>query len=444
MNIKRFLRVPVGALMAGALVVGVGSTAVADDTRESQWPLESFVAEELWQQSTGKGVTVAVLDIGFRPTHQDLRKNLLPGKKFGEVKEHPDPTRRDEDLRNHGTSMSGIIAGHGHGPGGSAGVKGVAPEAKILPIATALTDGELAEAIRYAVNSGADVINLSLGRRQALVVEQAINYAVKKDIVVVASVGNDAVSEIEYPAGYPGVIGVGAVDKYGKVWEGSHFNSSVDLLAPGVGIMTAGGEADDHYQFSDGTSNSTAYVSAIAALIREQHPDLTAGQVANRLVKTAGLPDEMKGKELPDNHYGYGFIRPRAALSDDIPAGPKEGPLPMPKAGEESGLKPSTGDGSTGSILEEWGPLAGGVILGVVAVGGICVWLVRRSQRRDRSVAAGGGPTGMSTYPTFPGNQPPPMQPGNQAPPMPPGNQPPPMPPGSGYHNQGGPGSHHG
>lgn len=444
MGVKGFVRFPVVALVSAFMIVSTSGIATADETRESQWPLDSFVAEELWQTSTGKGVTVAVVDSGFRATHQDLRKNLLPVKKFGEMAEHPDATRQDEDLRNHGTAMASIIAGHGHGADGTAGVKGVAPEAKILPVVTDLEAKEIADSIRYSVDNGAKVINLSLTRPRADVLEEAVNYAVEKDVVVVAGVGNDAFSTKEYPASYPGVIGVGAVDKYGKVWDGSNYNSSVDVLAPGVGVMAAAGEADDQYKRSQGTSSATAHVSATAALIREQHPDLTAGQVANRLVKTAGLPDEMKGKSLPDEHYGYGFIRPRAALSDDIPAGPKEGPLPMPKAGEESGLKPSTGDGSTGSMLEEWGPLAGGVILGVVVVGGICVWLVRRSQRRDRSVAAGGGPTGMSTYPTFPGNQPPPMQPGNQAPPMPPGNQPPPMPPGSGYHNQGGPGSYHG
>lgn len=217
-------------------------------------------------------------------------------------------------------------------------------------------------------------------------------------------------------------------------------------MAPGVGIVGAGGKSDDAYLKTDGTSPSTAYVAAAAALIRAEHPELTAGQVANRLVKTAGLPDEMQGKKLPDKHYGYGFIRPRAALTDDIPAGPEEGPLPMPDAGDEGAPKPTTGDGPTGSILEEWGPLMGGVGLGAVVVVGGIVWLVSRSRGGARAPATGAGPTGMPNYPAQYGSQGyPAPPPGNQPPPMPPGGQPPQMPPpGPGQYNQGGPGPYSG
>ncbi|WP_254707407.1 S8 family serine peptidase, partial [Streptomyces lunaelactis] len=141
--------------------------------------------------------------------------------------------------------MVGVIAGHGHGPGGSAGIKGLSPGVKILPLTA---DKETPEATRYAVDHGADVINMSFVSDSTTPdMCESIHYAVEKGVVVVAGVGNDGTAEKNLPAACPGVIGVGAVDEYGKVWEGSNYNSAVDLLAPGVDVPVLGGKSDSHY-----------------------------------------------------------------------------------------------------------------------------------------------------------------------------------------------------
>ncbi|MGP4002266.1 S8 family serine peptidase [Streptomyces sp. 8N706] len=408
MGHTRTLRTVSGALLASTVLLSTGGTAVADEPRDAQWPLKAFIADDIWKMSKGRGVTVAVIDSGFRESHQDIKKNMLPGKSFGDGEKNGS-IRLDpgEDLRDHGTAMSSLIAGHGHGPGKSNGIMGLAPESKILPLSVELSDsneGQFeAEAIRYAVDNGAKVINMSYVRAQDSRVQGAIDYAVDHDVVLVAGVGNDGIARKWYPATYPGVIGVGAVDKFGKVWEDSNYNSSVDLLAPGVRIPSAGGKGDAAYRMADGTSDGTAYASAAAALVRARYPNLSAGQVANRLVKSTGLPDDLKNAKLPDEHYGYGYIQPRAALSRDIPAGAKEGPLPMPKASDSASTASGKDDSSSSASSRFGGSELALVGIGAAAIVGVAVLLVVRSKRRGRDNEY--GPAGAQQFPTYPGQQ---------------------------------------
>ncbi|MGY4968719.1 S8 family peptidase [Streptomyces nigrescens] len=390
MRVTRTLRATIGAALTGALFLGTGGSAVADQNRDAQWPLTAFGAQDIWKKSTGKGVTVAVIEKAFRKTHQDLTGQFLPGKDF------PNPTGKDdggpylkpgEDLRDHGTGMAGLIAGHGHGPGGSAGMKGLSPGVKILPLTAQKT---VPAATRYAVDHGADVINMSfLADPNTPDMCESIHYAVEKGVVVVAGVGNDGQSEKNLPSACPGAIGVGAVDEYGNVWSMSNHNSAVDVLAPGVDVPVLGGKSDSHYGTTDGTSVATAYVSATVALLREKYPNLTPGQIANRLVKTAGLSPSVKKKhlKLPDDHYGYGYIVPEAALNEDIPAGPAQGPLPMPKgkasktpvtAGVKNGPNPNPPMSMADKLT-----LYGGIGLGVLVVIGIIIAVVVAVRRRN-------------------------------------------------------------
>ncbi|MFG2527263.1 S8 family serine peptidase [Streptomyces sp. NPDC048516] len=385
----RTLRATVGAALSGALLIAAGGTASADQTRKDLWPLEAFGAEQLWKEATGKGVTVAVLDGGFRKSHQDLKGQFLPEPYFGKATQaegakHLEP---GEHVLDHGTGMAAIIAGHGHGPEGSAGVKGLAPEAKILPVPEYKNSGM---ATRWAVDHGADVINMSYSEGRSADTCESIHYAMSKGAVVVAGMGNDAVSEKSYPVGCPGVIGVGAVDQYGKSAEFNNYNSDMDLLAPGVKIPAATGRSDSSYHTENGNSGSTAYVSGAAALLKEKYPDLTPGQIANRLVKTAGLPEDQKGLKLPDAHYGYGFIQPGPALRKDIPEGPKEGPLPMPKGKASSQLDAGTPDADApmgGKAALNQALLYGGIGLGVLvavgAVGAVIAIVVATRRRRS-------------------------------------------------------------
>ncbi|GAA3165978.1 MULTISPECIES: S8 family peptidase [Streptomyces] len=390
MRVTRALRATAGAALTGALLLSAGGAAQADSVRSNQWPLTAFKAEKLWESATGKGVTVAVLDGGFRETHQDLSGQFVAGKNFANTSQGDgsDSLGEDEDIRDHGTAMAGIIAGHGHGAGGSEGVKGLAPGAKIMPVPTYKN---AAAATRWAAEHGADVINMSFIETQSTDICPAIHYALEKGAVVVAGVGNDAVADKEFPAACPGAIGVGAVDEYGEASDSNNYNSTLDLLAPGVKIPVAMGKSDADYRTADGSSAATAYVSATAALLKEKFPDLTPGQIANRLVKTAGLAQAEKDKnlKLPDAHYGYGYIQPGPALREDIPAGPAAGPLPMPEgkasktpvvAGADKGQDPDPPMGGKQAVL-----LYGGIGLGVVIVLGVVIGGVMLVRRRGNS-----------------------------------------------------------
>ncbi|MEU2792746.1 S8 family serine peptidase [Streptomyces sp. NPDC007100] len=385
MRVTRTLRAGTGVALTGALLLAAGGTAHADQVRSGQWPLEAFGAKDIWKQATGKGVTVALIETGIRTSHQDLTGQFVPGKDFSQGVDGSEALKPGQDIRDHGTAMAGIIAGHGHGADGAQGIKGLAPGAKIMPL-TAYKNESMAT--RYAADHGADVINMSYGVTRDADTCESIRYALEKGAIVVAGVGNDGTSKKNYPAACPGVIGVGAVNQYGETWSRSNYNDTVDLLAPGEGIPFAQGKSDSAYTVSDGTSPATAYVSAAAALLREKFPGLTPGQIANRLVKTAGLakPEKAKNLKLPDAHYGYGFIQPAAALSRDIPAGPAQGPLAMPQGkAAQPAADPGAGNGqpsASSANTSKWLVIGGGALAVVVA--GVVVAVVV-SRRRGRS-----------------------------------------------------------
>ncbi|MFF3547390.1 S8 family serine peptidase [Streptomyces platensis] len=447
MSFTRTLRAVGGAVVAGALLFGTAPVASADQIRHDQWPLRVFGVDDIWKASTGKGVTVAVIDDPVDGSHRDLKGNVLPGKSFftGGTADHP------YGEREHGTAMASLIAGHGHGPGGGDGVKGLAPDAKILPVGIDLGDpdedsdssGErlsYAEPLRYAVDHGARVVNMSFMTDDVVpsdAEQAAVDYARKHDVLVVAGSGNSGVSSPRNPAVARGVLAVGAADIDLKVWKFSNYGSHIKLLAPGLHIRSAGVEAP--YRLANGTSDSTAYVSAAAALVRSKYPDLTAGQVANRLVKTAVLPDSMKGKKLPDPHYGYGIVNPWQALIKKMPAGSENGPLPALKDGSSK----ASGSGkdaqqatesdkgmSTGVIIG----IVGGVV-GLLVVVLIVVLVVKKKSGRNGPPPGGpggfggpggpGGPGGFVPHPPNPnGYQQQPSAPGSypSAPPtQPPG-----------------------
>ncbi|MEU6347114.1 S8 family serine peptidase [Streptomyces sp. NPDC046977] len=335
-----------GVVLAGALILAAAPVASADQTREDQWPLKAFDAASIWKVSKGKGVTVAVIDSGVNAHHVDLSGNVIEGKDFIDGGSTA-PAPGDD----HGTAMASIIAAHGHGPAGADGVMGLAPDAKILDIRDdGHRDGGFAESIRYAVDHGASVINVSSGG--AVKTEQeadAVAYALRKNVVVVAASGNEG-TEVSYPAGHPGAVAVGGVKNNGEIWEGSNSGPQVLLAAPGTSIVSAGGQANAAYRSGTGTSDSSAFVAAAAALLRAKFPDLTAGQIVNRLTRTAGLPASAKGTSLPDEHYGYGFIQPLAALTRDVPAGSTYGPLAVPES-----LKTGQNDGGQGATPDPSG-----------------------------------------------------------------------------------------
>ncbi|MFI0262699.1 S8 family serine peptidase [Streptomyces sp. NPDC017056] len=414
MSFARALRAVGGVAVTGALLFGTAPVAAADETRAAQWPLESFEAEQVWQKATGKGVTVAVIDTAINGKHPDLQGNVLKGKSFIDGV----PAADQETSEDHGTSMASIIAAHGHGPGNADGVKGLAPDAKILPVAlptfaNGTGDADLGDAIRYAVDAGATVINMSIAPGSLTGVdEQAIAYAVQKDVLLVAGAGNEG-KELSPLAASPGVVGVGAVGANGRPWEDSNHGSALMLTAPGVHIRSAA--ASKPYRQASGTSDATAYVSAAAALLRSKFPNLTAGQIANRLVKTAGMPPGMEGTKLPDPFYGYGFIRPLRALSQDIPAGSKNGPLKAPVAQPSSG--PGSANAASGGNQQAGDKKSAGISTGVLVGVGVGVLVViaiiviavvvsQKKNRRNGPPPGGPGGPGGWGGPGGPGGAP--------------------------------------
>ncbi|WAL71990.1 S8 family serine peptidase [Kitasatospora sp. YST-16] len=329
------------ALTAGILLgtLPTAPAASADQVRDGQWANSYFGLDKVWSVSKGDGVTVAVIDTGVKASHPDLTGSLLPGYDPGGQGREIKPTSE------HGTGMASLIAGHGHGNG--EGVVGLAPGAKILPVYRG-EGNTMPQGIEWAVDHGAKVINISQVTTTSGPEDfvEAVSYALQHKVLVVAGSGNNA-GAVRTPANTPGVLAVGAVDKNQKIWGKSNYGPELMLTAPGVGIVTAApetvGSCRNPYCIGDGTSVATAYVSAAAALVFAKYPDLTPGQVANRLVKTATVPAGVS--QLPDARYGYGTIHPYEALTKDIPPGPAQGPL---AASADTAATDSTGQGPDG------------------------------------------------------------------------------------------------
>ncbi|GGT27299.1 MULTISPECIES: type VII secretion-associated serine protease mycosin [Streptomyces] len=332
------------SVLVGLLLAGVAATpAHAKTIREQQWHLDAMKADDIWKVSTGKGVTVAVIDSGVAKI-PELDGRLVPGRDFA-----PDSIAGDEhtDYDSHGTSMASIIAGNGKGPGGVESAFGLAPDAKIMPLRVNLkgngfsNDTSLVEAIRHAADSEAKVLNLSIiGWRDSESLREAVKYAVSKNKLIFAGVGNDGDTAVQYPAGIPGVVGVGAVGPDGVATKESVRNASVDMSAPGVDIISActgkSGLCNSH-----GTSDATALSSASAALLWSAHPEWTNNQVLRVLLNTAGKPTD--GVQRND-YIGYGVVRPKVALPAPGDPGPADVfPLPdLAAADAKNSPAPST------------------------------------------------------------------------------------------------------
>ncbi|MEV6839680.1 S8 family serine peptidase [Streptomyces sp. NPDC051133] len=278
-------------------------------------------ADEIWKYSTGKGVKVAVIDSGVNPATPSLKGQVL-------VNEVPKSVayKATEDDDGHGTGMAEIIAGTGAG----GGVKGLAPGAKIIPYHVpystetkyAAKFADTAEVIRAVANSDAKIINMSFGGPYPSSDEEdAIKYAASKGKLMFAAIGNGGEKgKGEYPALYPYVVGVSAIDKSGTVAKFSTKSNYVDFAAPGVHIPGWCDGKFTQYCDTDGTSPATALASASAALVWSVHPDWTANQVLRTLIDTAG---RSWGKNEPSTYLGYGIIRPRRVLIDkNINPGP--------------------------------------------------------------------------------------------------------------------------
>ncbi|MFF5111764.1 S8 family serine peptidase [Streptosporangium sp. NPDC000509] len=318
------------AALAVPVVLVPAPVARADDVRDSQREvLRTLDLPAAWQISEGRGVIVAVLDSGVDRDHRDLAGSVIEGKDFTTGANPPGV----EPLRLHGTYMASLIAGHGHGPGGGDGVIGVAPRAKVLSVRVILEDEEpgfrefntaeryenvVARGIRHAVDRGADVINMSISKELATREERsAIRYAISKGVVLVAAAGNEGAEKPDarghapysYPAAFPGVVSVAATDRGLRRASFSNRNPSVLVAAPGVDILGAG--PGDEYWVGRGTSQATALVSGVAALIKAKYPDMSPALVVQAI--TAGATRRPTGGY--DTDTGFGVVNATRALA---------------------------------------------------------------------------------------------------------------------------------
>ncbi|WP_327376097.1 type VII secretion-associated serine protease mycosin [Streptomyces sp. NBC_01216] len=393
----------VASAALGMLLVGIASTpAHAESVRSRQWHLDIMSAEKIWEITTGRGVTVAVIDSGVDKDNPDLRGRVLDGKDFSPG----DPGDEHTDTTGHGTGMAGLIAGTGEANGGD-GAFGLAPGAKILPIRMPNPDqnqsakvadeqfnDEVSQAIRFAADSGAKVINISLGATEgSQQLTDAVKYALDKGSLVFSSVGNsaDKGNEVEYPGATPGVVGVGGVDKKLSRVKSSQYGPQVDLTGPGEKTLHACG-ANSGLCESTGTSDATALASASAALIWSKHPEWTNNQVLKVMLNTVNPP---AGSGERNDYLGYGVIRPLRALKTPGDPGPADvrpiPDLPAPESPSPSGApsQPSeqSGAAAPGSVAQEESGSKSGlwVALGIgaaVLVGAAVAVPVVRSRRR--------------------------------------------------------------
>ncbi|MEU4348770.1 type VII secretion-associated serine protease mycosin [Streptomyces sp. NPDC023838] len=386
----------------GALLVGIAAApAQADTVRERQWHLDAMQANDMWKISTGKGITVAVIDTGVDDTLADLKGQVLPGLDLS-------GKQGDEnaDWDGHGTGIASLIAATGKRSAAD-GSYGLAPGVKILPVRLPKTDEgskltnlpmwlqKLGQGIRYAADNGAKVINISQAVPETSdELTKAVKYALDKGALIFAGVGNSGGegNPVEYPAATPGVVGLSAVDKKIEATKESEHGPQVDLAAPGNEMTHACG-GGTNICLSHGTSDATALASASAALIWSKYPQWTNNQVLRVMLNTAGGP---KNGDKRSDYIGYGVVRPRIALTNPGDPGPaNEYPLPdlaatnanspSPKASSGAPTpKPSapqssssTTDGDSGSNTGLWIGLGAVVVVGAA----VAVPLVRSRRR---------------------------------------------------------------
>jgi Subtilase family len=429
------LRFPRPAMVSAALclaatcVVFGSAPTFADQVRNQQWWLRALHVTQAWRITHGSGVTVAVLDTGVDPVQPDLTGSVLTGPDYT----HSGETAASPFYAGHGTAVASLIAGHGHGGGSrSAGVMGVAPDARILSVRVTLDASDpllasartglpdaIAAGIRYAARQGAKVIDLPLdpaigappGFGQAgttggspaatapaggsAAERSAIDYALSQGAVLVAPAGDDGASgnAINYPAAYPGVISVGAFNETVIKAAFSIRQQYVKLTAPGDGVIAA--TLPHGYATMNSTSAASAIVAGIAALIRSQYPQLTPGQVTKALEN--GTIFRPNGKTGVGSGYGTAdaaqalksaaTVAGSGAVRGGTGAVPRVQPVPPPV--------PPIRESTTSRLTRNGLISAAVLILLLLPIGALAA--VRRRRARKQS-AAGQDGRGRARY----------------------------------------------
>ncbi|WP_414567176.1 S8 family peptidase [Nostoc sp. CCY 9925] len=286
-------------------------TGPNDQYYSKQWNLHKIGIEGAWSQTKGSGVTVAVIDTGITKVRDLYETKFVKGYDFVNDKEQAN------DDNGHGTHVAGTIA---QATNNKYGVAGIAYEASLMPLKVLSAYGggtvaDIAEAIKFAADKGADVINMSLGGGgESKLMKEAIEYAHRKGVVIVAAAGNESANGASYPARYPHVIGVSAIGPDGEKAPYSNFGAGVDISAPGgseagkILQETINEKGEGVFLGFQGTSMASPHVAGVAALIRAsgiKEPDevLKVLKQSARVIQDDGL-----------NYYGAGQLNAEAAV----------------------------------------------------------------------------------------------------------------------------------
>ncbi|MBE7189093.1 S8 family serine peptidase [Jatrophihabitans endophyticus] len=335
MTARRPVVAVVAALLALAAVVlsapGTVAAAVPGPSTAPEYWFARWDVRGLWASGArGQGVTIAVIDTGVTASLPELSGRVLAGKDFGIAGNGQ--VDHEVNQFGHGTAMASIMVARP----GLLGITGLAPAAKVLPIAVPLdgtTDAKrpdrLPAAIGWAADHGASIINLSIGGKQypgrdavpcSPAEQDAVFHALDRGAVVVAAVGNTGPHRniVEDPGACLGVVTVGAVDRRGRVASFSSRQPYLSLVAPGVNIPSLGRKAGDAFA-GDGTSQATALVSASLALAKSAHPKLSGPALVARLFAT------LDGRTArPSPSRGYGELDAGALVRAHVPPGARD------------------------------------------------------------------------------------------------------------------------
>ncbi|QSB04950.1 S8 family serine peptidase [Natronoglycomyces albus] len=375
-------------LVAILAVATMGFAPAHAHQHQYSWHMRTLDVPAAWELSTGQGITVAVIDSGIDATHPDLINVVHPGRNFV-----PDtaPLEAEAGLHEaahtdpagHGTAIAGLIAGNGT----TTGSIGIAPDARLLPVRVLDEHNRyhdstvVADALTWAVDEGADIINLSLGgANDNRAVAEALEYARKNDVLVIACTGNVRQGRdnqtIWFPARNDNTLAVTGTGRDGRLWPSALTGPETQLAAPAAELPAAiPGGGRGHVT---GTSFATALVSGTAALLRSANPDLDAAAIATLMTETASSPT------WSTDQLGAGIIDPVAALSED--------PGRFSAPGEDLGLTLATD--SVPVAIYGW--------LSVVAIAALAWWGIRPRLRKLAPWPPPGNLASPLNHTTFP------------------------------------------
>ncbi|MGW4652007.1 type VII secretion-associated serine protease mycosin [Kitasatospora sp. NPDC004289] len=374
----------------------------SNNVESTPWSIQRLLLDQLWGSDAkpdangkkvelnGSGVKVAVIDTGVDDTNPQLQGKVDEGlfTLFDKsANKKPDGNAKTDPV-GHGTKVAGIIAAR-KVPG--TGFVGIAPGASIVSYRQNDAQGNgdvktLIDSINDAIGRGVDVINISQDVRatnekgdfdHSEELKAAVNAAEQRNIVVVASAGNDGHEIPTYPAAYETVLAVGASDRNNERAGFSQYGEFVDVAAPGVDMLSTvpkGGQCVDN-----GTSFSTPYVAGVAALLKQRHKDWTARQIRARIMQTA-----QRTERSSNRFVGWGVVDPVKAVRSTAPPAeaPEDDPPVMlaqePLSAQPAGLVETQSDRDARTATYVLG--LGGLLVGGLAGGSV---VLRDRRRRE-------------------------------------------------------------